>query len=106
MSHCFYLIYHIFKSKAIYHTLCHSIYVPDKSLPGDLVLTQLSACRVNSFLASIGVVEKGSEIYFLGSLKWWTPAFFVINVWKDTGWQTIIIMATLVGISQEIYDKS
>ena len=47
MSHCFYLIYHIFKSKAIYQTLCHFIYVPDKSLPGDLVLTQLSACRAN-----------------------------------------------------------
>ena len=51
-------------------------------------------------------LQKGSEIYFLGSLKWWTPAFFVINVWKDTGWQTIIIMATLVGISQEIYEAA
>ena len=66
----------------------------------------LSQGLVNSFLVSIGVVEKGSEIYFLGSLKWWTPAFFVINVWKDTGWQTIIIMATLVGISQEIYEAA
>ena len=67
-----------------------------------LILSPSSQGLVNSFLTSIGVVEKGSEIYFLGSLKWWTPAFFVINVWKDTGWQTIIIMATLVGISQEM----
>ena len=69
-------------------------------------LSPSSQGLVNSFLVSIGVVEKGSEIYFLGSLKWWTPAFFVINVWKDTGWQTIIIMATLVGISQEIYEAA
>ena len=71
-----------------------------------LILSPSSQGLVNSFLVSIGVVEKGSEIYFLGSLKWWTPAFFVINVWKDTGWQTIIIMATLVGISQEIYEAA
>ena len=39
-----------------------------------LILSPSSQGLVNSFLASIGVVEKGSEIYFLGSLKWWTPS--------------------------------
>lgn len=71
-----------------------------------LILSPSREGLVNSLLVSLGIIEKGKEIYFLGSTTWWTPVFFIINVWKDTGWQTIIIMATLVGISQEIYEAA
>ena len=30
----------------------------------------------------------------------------IINVWKDTGWGTIIFMATLAGISPELYEAA
>ena len=32
--------------------------------------------------------------------------FFTINVWKDTGWATIIFMATLSGINPEQYEAA
>ena len=32
--------------------------------------------------------------------------FYVINVWKDTGWGTILFMATLSGINPELYEAS
>ena len=32
--------------------------------------------------------------------------FYVINIWKDTGWGTIIFLATLSGISPELYEAA
>jgi len=61
---------------------------------------------VNSFLTSLGFVEKGAEIYFLGSNRWWRPAYYIINIWKETGWGTIIFMATLAGINPEQYEAA
>lgn len=52
----------------------------------------------------MGVVKEG--IYFLGDLKWWRIIYFMINVWKDTGWGTIIFMATLSGIGPEQYEAA
>ena len=30
----------------------------------------------------------------------------VINIWKETGWQTVIFMATLAGINTELYEAA
>lgn len=61
---------------------------------------------LNSFLTYIGVIDKGSEIYFLGNKEWWRPMYYVINIWKDTGWGTIIYMATLSAISPDLYEAA
>lgn len=61
---------------------------------------------VNAFLTSLGIIEKGQEIYFLGSKEWWRSAYYVINIWKDTGWSTILYMATLSAISPELYEAA
>ena len=53
-----------------------------------LILSPTPSGLVNSVLTSFGLIEKGNEIYFLGDKKWWTPVFYMINVWKDTGWGT------------------
>lgn len=59
---------------------------------------------VNSLLIKMGVLNEG--IYFLGNIDTWTGAFFVINVWKDTGWGTILFLATLSGISPDLYEAA
>ncbi|MGL5435726.1 MAG: ABC transporter permease [Lachnospiraceae bacterium] len=69
-----------------------------------LILSPTGAGLVNSILTSLGVVKE--EIYFLGDQKWWRTIFFIINAWKDTGWGTIIFMATLSGINPELYEAS
>lgn len=45
-------------------------------------------------------------IYFMVSEKWWTPIFFFINRWKETGWGTIIYLAALSGINMELYEAA
>ena len=71
-----------------------------------LILAPSQQGLVNSFLTNIGIIEKGQEIYFLGNNKLWRPVYYVINAWRDTGWGTIIFMATLAGIDTEIYEAA
>ncbi|MDF2889211.1 MAG: ABC-type polysaccharide transport system, permease component [Lacrimispora sp.] len=69
-----------------------------------LILSPTSAGLLNAVLSKFGIVNEG--IYFLGSQSWWRPMFYVINVWKDTGWGTIIFIATLSGINPELYEAA
>lgn len=69
-----------------------------------LILSPTTAGLVNSILIQLGVVDQG--IYFLGSSSTWTGAYYVINIWHDTGWGTIIFMATLTGIDPGIYEAA
>ncbi len=71
-----------------------------------LILSPTQAGLVNSLLTRMGILERGAEIYFLGNKSWWTPVYYIINVWKDTGWGTIIYMATLSSISPELYEAA
>ena len=40
------------------------------------------------------------------SLSNWRPVYFIINIWKDTGWGTILFLATLSGISPDLYEAA
>lgn len=48
----------------------------------------------------------GEPTYFLVSDKWWTPIYMLISRWKETGWSTIIFMAALAGVEQEMYEAA
>lgn len=71
-----------------------------------LILTPTSQGLVNTFLVNIGVLDSSSMIYFLGDSKWWRFSYYIINIWKETGWQTVIFMATLAGINTELYEAA
>lgn len=57
---------------------------------------------VNQVIAFFG----GDPIYFLANEKWWRPVFFFINRWKETGWGTIIFIAALSGVDQEMHEAA
>lgn len=71
-----------------------------------LILAPTGQGLVNSLLVQLGVIDSGSMIYFLGDSKWWRIAYYLINIWKETGWQTVIFMATLAGINTELYEAA
>lgn len=71
-----------------------------------LILAPSGYGLVNTFLVNIGVIEPSEMIYFLGSSKWWRGAYYIINLWKETGWQTVIFMATLAGMNTELYEAA
>lgn len=57
---------------------------------------------VNEIIKMFG----GDPIYFLANDKWWRPIFYFINRWKATGWGTIIYIAALAGVDQEMYEAA
>lgn len=57
---------------------------------------------VNAIITSLG----GEPIYFLASDKWWRVVFYLLNLWKETGWGTIIYIAALAGVDQEMYEAA
>lgn len=72
-----------------------------------LFLSPSSTGLVNGILRDIGVLgEADKNIYFLASTSWWRPIFYIINIWKETGWGTIIFLATLAGINPELYEAA
>ena len=71
-----------------------------------LILAPTGQGLVNTFLVKLGVVDASNMIYFLGSSKTWRGTYYVINLWKETGWQTVIFMATLAGMNTELYEAA
>jgi putative aldouronate transport system permease protein len=59
---------------------------------------------VNQMLVSVGIIDK--PIYFLADTKWWRPVYYLISIWKETGWGTILYLATLSGINPELYEAA
>lgn len=71
-----------------------------------LILSPYSEGLINAVLINFGILEQGNEIYFMADKAWWRPVFYVINIWKDTGWSTILYLATLAGISPDLYEAA
>ena len=69
-----------------------------------LFLSTSSTGFVNETLKSMGIITK--SIDFLHSKAMWRPIFYLINLWKETGWGTVIFFATLSGINTEQYEAA
>lgn len=70
-----------------------------------LLLSPSSTGMVNGWLRDLGILAADAKgIYFLADSKMWRPIFYMINIWKETGWGTIIFLATLSGINPELYE--
>lgn len=69
-----------------------------------LFLSTSSTGMVNETLKSWGVIKE--SIDFLHSTNLWRPVFYMVNIWKETGWGTVIFLATLSGINPELYEAA
>ncbi len=68
-----------------------------------LFLSPSSTGMVNNMLFN---GDSSKFVYFLADKNWWRPIFYIINLWKETGWGTIIFLATLSGINPELYEAA
>ena len=69
-----------------------------------LFLSTSSTGMVNETLKSWGMIEK--SIDFMHDRNLWRPVFYMVNLWKETGWGTVIFLATLSGINPELYEAA
>ena len=59
---------------------------------------------VNNVLMKLGLIKE--PLLFLGDQKyfWWITTF--ANIWKETGWNSIIYIAAIAGIDQSLYEAA
>ena len=59
---------------------------------------------LNNILMGLGLIDK--PVLWLGEQKyfWWVTTFS--NIWKETGWNSIIYIAAISGIDQSLYEAA
>ena len=57
---------------------------------------------VNTLLKSLGM----ESIYFLGDPKYFRGTLVVTGIWKGVGWGSIVYLAALGGVNEELYDAA
>ncbi len=67
-----------------------------------LALLSPSSGMINEIIKSMG----GQAISFLGSPVWFRPVVILSDIWKETGWSTILYLAALLAINPELYEAA
>ena len=57
---------------------------------------------VNTIIQALG----GDPIFFLGEAKYFKLTFVISGVWQNAGWNAIIYIAALAGISPDLYEAA
>ncbi len=57
---------------------------------------------INAVLRALGL----KTIFFLGDPSWFRPTLVITNIWKGIGWGSIVYLAALGGINEELYDAA
>ncbi len=61
---------------------------------------------------STGIVNAADQgarrqpIFFMTTSAWFRPIVVISDIWKNTGWGTIIYLAALTGVDPELYDAA
>ncbi len=72
-----------------------------------LFLSASNTGMLNGLLRDWGILAPDAPgISFLEREDMWRGIYYIINIWKDTGWGTIIFLATLSGINPELYEAA
>lgn len=58
---------------------------------------------VNEFLVKVFGIE---PIYFMGEKNLFIPMYLIIGAWKDMGYSSILFLAAIMGIDQELYEAA
>ncbi|MCZ8524005.1 MULTISPECIES: ABC transporter permease [Paenibacillus] len=59
---------------------------------------------VNSLLLSLGVID--APVQFMAKGEWFWSIVTASDMWKETGWNSIIYLAAMAGIDPELYEAA
>ena len=57
---------------------------------------------INKFIKVFG----GEAIAFMDSDRWFRPLYIITSIWQSFGWNSIIYLAALVGVSPELHEAA
>ena len=67
---------------------------------------------IYQFFSFDGIMTRGIKaasgltVDFLGDSRWFRPLYVGSHIWQGVGWGTIIYLATMAGISMELYESA
>jgi putative aldouronate transport system permease protein len=59
---------------------------------------------INTVLLKLHIISQ--PVNFLAEKSTWRGVWYIANRWKETGWGTVIYLAALSGISQDLYEAA
>lgn len=66
------------------------------------VLLTTEGGAINNILESLGF----ERVFFLTSKEWLRPLYVFQNIWKTSGWGSIIYLAALTGVDEQLYEAA
>ena len=77
-------------------------------LPHFLSWVIISSITLRLFATNDGLINKmlGTTFPFVGTPGNWRGTYIFLGIWKECGWNTIIYLAALTGISPELYEAA
>ena len=57
---------------------------------------------INHLITSMG----GEAVFFLNEPRWFRPIYILSGIWQGTGWSSILYIAALAGVNQELYEAA
>ncbi|UUZ93524.1 ABC transporter permease subunit [Paenibacillus sp. P25] len=61
---------------------------------------------INTVLKAVGYMKEGQEINFYSNPALWTGILIVLKIWKTAGFGSVVYLAAIAGIDQEIYEAA
>jgi putative aldouronate transport system permease protein len=61
---------------------------------------------INSVLKALGFIQEGQEISFYSNPDLWVAILVVLKIWKGAGFGSVIYLAAIAGIGQEMYEAA
>lgn len=92
------------KFKRTVQTISYLPHFISWAIVGGLVYSLLSPSSgfVNTVIKALG----GEPIYFMGDSRYTRTIIVVSGIWKGIGWGSILYLAALTGINQELYEAA
>ena len=59
---------------------------------------------INDILVALKIIDKPINYFTIKPLFWWIVGF--ANVWKETGWNSIIYLAAITSINPDLYEAA
>lgn len=67
-----------------------------------IMFTNVSSGIINKAIVALG----GTSIDFMTQTRFFAPVYVISGLWQNMGWNTIIYIAALAGVSPELYEAA
>lgn len=95
------------KFKKAAQTISYLPYFISWVVLGGILITWLSESGFfNEMLIKMGIIEEGIPFLAKEETKYFWTISIVSDIWKNLGWNSIIFLAAISGINQELYEAA